>query len=223
MQAVREAISKLKPDATPPNPFRNALNQFKPRVVYPARWYGLLETLGLTDTGSFRTQPVQTDYLPSDIPAAPILAEVASIVLLAAYVGCDDITLASNGFPQARGNASQLTFREHPQLGFIAVFDLFVQETIYLNHTAAMLQSAHELAYGGRIRFDDRWIGGVILTPDEDWAADTPQNILESLKSISRGCPHSHCRQLKTGASLTNLLTLMLLLADPPFCVRAFP
>ena len=63
-------ISQLKPDTVPPEPFQNALNLFEPRVVYPARWCGLLETLGLIDTKVFKTQPVQTDYLPSDIPAA---------------------------------------------------------------------------------------------------------------------------------------------------------
>jgi len=66
-------------------------------------------------------------------------------VLLAAFADCDDITQGANGYPQARGNAAQLTFREHPQRGIRAVYDQFAQEPIYLYHSALKLQSAQEV------------------------------------------------------------------------------
>jgi hypothetical protein len=69
----------------------------------------------------------QTDYLPSDVQAAPARASIRAIVELAVLSGCDSVKLVKN-LPIARGNGSQLSFREHPFLGTVAVFDQFVIE-----------------------------------------------------------------------------------------------
>ncbi|KAL9083781.1 MAG: hypothetical protein Q9165_008391, partial [Trypethelium subeluteriae] len=67
-----------------------------------------------------------TEYIPGDILAAPATGSVETIVTLAALAGCDEISFPENSvYPLARGPNLQLTFREHPQLGAIAVFQMF--------------------------------------------------------------------------------------------------
>ena len=69
----------------------------------------------------------QTDYLPSDVQAAPARASIRAVVELAALSGCDSIQMVEN-FPLARGLSLQLSFRDHPYLGLVAVYDQFVIE-----------------------------------------------------------------------------------------------
>ena len=68
------------------------------------------------------TTPCQTDYLPADVLAAPARGSVRAIVELAALAGCDSVQLVGD-FPLVSGPGTQLSFREHPSLGRIAVFD----------------------------------------------------------------------------------------------------
>lgn len=65
------------------------------------------------------------DYGPSDLSAAPAMGSVQAIVILAVWAGCDRLTLDDNGYPVATGSFMQLSFRNHPQLGWSAVFDRF--------------------------------------------------------------------------------------------------
>ena len=69
----------------------------------------------------------QTDYLPSDIQAAPARATIRAVVELAVLTSCDSVELVKE-LPLARGPASQLSFRSHPYLGLVAVFDQYAIE-----------------------------------------------------------------------------------------------
>jgi hypothetical protein len=65
-----------------------------------------------------------TDYLPSDIQAAPAIGTIETIVVLATLAGCENIDILDN-FPVARSENLQLSFRDHPLLGLIAIFQQF--------------------------------------------------------------------------------------------------
>ena len=71
----------------------------------------------------------QTDYLPSDVQAAPARASIRAIVELAALSGCDSIETVKE-LPLARGIGLQLSFRDHPYLGLVAVYDQFAMEDV---------------------------------------------------------------------------------------------
>jgi len=66
-------------------------------------------------------------FFPSDVQAAPARASIRAIVELAVLSGCDSVKLVKD-LPLARGNGSQLSFREHPFLGTVAAFDQYVIE-----------------------------------------------------------------------------------------------
>ena len=59
--------------------------------------------------------------LPADVLATPARATVRAMVELAVLNGCDYVQTQKD-FPLATGRAAQLSFREHPFLGVIAVF-----------------------------------------------------------------------------------------------------
>jgi hypothetical protein len=65
-----------------------------------------------------------TEYIPDDVPAAPATGMVETIITLAALAGSDSIRAARNevsGLPTAHGSNVQLSFREHAQLGSVAI------------------------------------------------------------------------------------------------------
>jgi hypothetical protein len=72
-----------------------------------------------------------TDYLPSDIQAAPAVGTIETIVTLAAIAGCDSVDVI-DGFPVARSGNIQLSFREHPSFGPVANFQVFPGPKAYL-------------------------------------------------------------------------------------------
>ena len=59
--------------------------------------------------------------------AAPARASIRAVVELAALSGCDSITMVKE-LPLARGLGLQLSFREHPYLGLVAVYDQYLIE-----------------------------------------------------------------------------------------------
>ncbi|KAF3932067.1 hypothetical protein ABW20_dc0105356 [Dactylellina cionopaga] len=90
----------------------------------PAGWLTLLNRVELTGHPAVRTVPWHTDYLPSDLFAPPAYSDVFCIVVLSIISGCD--SLKKDGeYLRAQGHLSQLYFRNHPQLGDVAVFERF--------------------------------------------------------------------------------------------------
>jgi hypothetical protein len=94
-------------------------------TTFAAGWTTLLETASLeVKAPAICGVEVDTDHLPSDVRAAPAWTTVRTAVLMAAVAGCESITtLPDSIYPTARGNYAKLRFREHPDLGTIAVFD----------------------------------------------------------------------------------------------------
>lgn len=93
---------------------------------YGAGWLNLIKLIP-SECQHWSLTRCQTDYLPSDVQAAPARASIRAVVELAALSGCDSITIAKE-LPLARGLNLQLAFRDHPYLGLVAVYDQFVLE-----------------------------------------------------------------------------------------------
>lgn len=79
-----------------------------------------------------------TDYIPSDIPAAPATGSIESLVLLGALAGADDVTIADT-LPIARGNHMLMSFRYHPTLGLISVCQMFATQQTYAVYVFSFL------------------------------------------------------------------------------------
>ena len=192
--------------------------------TYPAGWYLLLRELGLVEV-NFELLPCQTDYLPSDIQAAPVYGEVSCIVLLAAISGCDTITNTPNGFPVARGSSNQLTFREHPQLGMVAVYEEFPLSPTYVANLEVQIYTSLQLAFG--FFFFRTTIGICILPKFQDLQSlshfSCGDVFLHGLKSISGDCHHEECNAPIPKGQPPNVLVLCLLAAHVPLCTRVFP
>ena len=75
----------------------------------------------------WKTTHCQTDYLPSDVQAAPARATVREAVELAVLTACDTVMLIKD-LPLVSGDGSQLPFRDHSYLGLVAVFDQYLLE-----------------------------------------------------------------------------------------------
>jgi hypothetical protein len=187
-------------------------------AAHPAGWYVLLEELGL-QTGSFKMLPCQTDYLPSDIQAAPVSGRVECIVLLAAIAGCDQIRMAENGYPWASGSHCQLTFRGHQQIGTVAVYETFPEPRTYGRNTKSRICSSIALAFG-IFRFGG---SAICILPEEQNKYQHGGIIVKSLQTRSQTCQHEVCSKQIPDGPLTNELALLLLSADPPLSARVFP
>ncbi|KIW07565.1 uncharacterized protein PV09_01521 [Verruconis gallopava] len=85
----------------------------------------------------------ETDYLPSDVPAAVAFGTIRSIITLAAFVGCDEIS-ADGDLLEARGNSMQVSFREHALLGRVAVSQDFPMMDTYRIEFDRQLYNTHE-------------------------------------------------------------------------------
>jgi hypothetical protein len=97
---------------------KNAAEKLK---NYAATWANFLARISnSTETFPRETLVCETDYVPSDIPAAPATGDIESIITLAALFGCDEVII-ENGWPIAGGNNLQVSFRDHPLLGKVAM------------------------------------------------------------------------------------------------------
>lgn len=98
-----------------------------------ASWLRLLVELGLSDPRLWTVVARQTDILPADISAAPAAGSVRFLAHLAAIA--DDICTIEQ-HPKGRfvtviGQASQLTFRDHPVLGSVAMYETYRESPSY--------------------------------------------------------------------------------------------
>lgn len=109
-----------RPGSEQPLPARH----FRKHPTYGAGWLNLINSVP-PECQQWAVTRCQTDYLPSDVQAAPARASIRAVVELAVLSGCDSVKLVKD-LPLARGKGSQLSFRDHPYLGLAAVFDQFV-------------------------------------------------------------------------------------------------
>ncbi|KAJ9639189.1 hypothetical protein H2204_003800 [Knufia peltigerae] len=103
-----------------------------------ASWLRLLVELGLSDPRLWTVVARQTDILPADISAAPAAGSVRFLAHLAA-IADDSCTIEQH--PKGRfvtviGQASQLTFRDHPVLGSVAMYETYRESPSYSRHQA---------------------------------------------------------------------------------------
>ncbi|KAL6914892.1 hypothetical protein FSST1_012652 [Fusarium sambucinum] len=94
---------------------------------FPATWLRLLTHTGLHHPELWRTNPQGTDYLPSDLAAAPAYSTVADLISIAS-ITAGNIRFNSFGPGTAkdasmRGEYMDLNFRSHPLLGVYAAID----------------------------------------------------------------------------------------------------
>lgn len=103
------------------------------QIIYAASWENMLcifpDHLDLFEyqspnRGTDSLFFYNTEYIPDDVRAAPATGMVETIITLAALAGSDSIRAARNevsGLPTAHGSNVQLSFREHAQLGSVAI------------------------------------------------------------------------------------------------------
>ncbi|KAF1990620.1 hypothetical protein K402DRAFT_417401 [Aulographum hederae CBS 113979] len=105
---------------------------------HPAGWLNILGSVGVTPRNwkacGGELVSLTTDYLPDDVRAAPAKGTVRDIVALAALAGCNHIELV-DGWPRATGPKHQLTFREQPSFGTIAVFENLPGDDTYRSNS----------------------------------------------------------------------------------------
>ncbi|KAK6500392.1 hypothetical protein TWF481_010735 [Arthrobotrys musiformis] len=105
----------------------------------------------------FDMKEFYTDYLPRDILAPPAYAEVLCISVLSLLSGCTSLTIDDKHYPHLEGLYTRLYFREHAELGDVAIFQHFPDihkcdnaETLEI----AAVQKAFWFAQG-YLQFDD--------------------------------------------------------------------
>ncbi|KAF3079415.1 hypothetical protein TWF569_005657 [Orbilia oligospora] len=91
----------------------------------PASWVVLMEHTNIIDVRSFDKKTFYTDYLPRDLLAPPAYAEVLCISVLALLSGCTTLNFDEKRYPHIEGLYTRLYFRDHAELGDVAVFQHF--------------------------------------------------------------------------------------------------
>ncbi|KAM0413041.1 hypothetical protein ACHAPD_008112 [Fusarium lateritium] len=127
---------------------------------FPATWLRLLTHTGLHHPELWRTNPQGTDYLPSDLAAAPAYSTVADLISIAS-ITAGKIRFNSFGHGTAkdasmRGEYMDLNFRSHPLLGVYAVIDqaipsgndIFERHDMGRYHRPSAQKLLVKLAYG---------------------------------------------------------------------------
>lgn len=198
-----------------------------------AGWSRLLEDLKLEDF-SFQTLPCATDYLPTDVQAAPAYASVESLVIMALLAGCDKIQPAE-GFLRATGPNLQLDFRSHPTLGIVATYQHYFSTSAPNAEGSSDEGTIHEalghLRYGGNTLFELNVSSTQKTGNSMDYEA-----LAEAIDRQRAECDHPGCASRKDIVpSWTSFLQdekpnqvdidmlATLLFADKPTTARMFP
>lgn len=158
---------------SPPAPARpNPVPRYPKHVSYGAGWLNLINMIP-RECQHWPLTRCQTDYLPSDVQAAPARASIRAIVELAALSGCESIKMVKE-LPLARGLGLQLCFRDHPYLGLVAVYDQFVIEDA---KRLSDIRKCHILYLTGQFSFQDIFMESLMF--------DGKSSPLTSANSIS--------------------------------------
>ena len=209
-------------------------------LVHPvAGWALLLQELFLTDV-PFKTVPNLTDYLPSDVLAAPALASVESLLVLGIMRGCDQLREDQDGWITALGPSRQIDFVVHPGIGPIGTYRNFTyaERTLAYDH-GEICGLIYECL--GLLRFDNKVVFEPVFRPSMDMDCRLHwykfEDILNDALSV---CSHHHARcrsrrgQVKSSDcyglfsrdnfnSRDVFIMTALMMADTPWLVKAFP
>ncbi|OBS23012.1 hypothetical protein FPOA_09331 [Fusarium poae] len=108
----------------------------EPTDYFPATWLRLLAHTGLHHPELWGTSPQGTDYLPSDLAAAPAYSTVADLISIASItageIRFNQIGTGTAHDPSMRGEFIDVNFRSHPLLGVYAAIH---QAVAYRNGT----------------------------------------------------------------------------------------
>jgi hypothetical protein len=196
-----------------------------------AGWSNLLVDLNL-DRINFDTRICSTDYLPTDIQAAPAYATVDILTILALVAGCESPEL-SQEFPVARGPYTQLDFRPHPVLGVVAVYQRYLsdseQPTTVSRTRSTVLEALGCLAYKGQILFQSQLESDAGVSYILKY-----QRLSTDIEGLRLGCDHTACglrnRIVPSWRSFLQFphsykigLVAGLLFADKPWTAELFP
>jgi hypothetical protein len=180
---------------------------------FPARWLTLVDSAGVTvSEEDCEEVEIDTDHLPSDILAAPAWITVRMAVIMAALAGCDNVTMSEySPYPIVSGKNAQLRFREHPDLGSIAVFDLLRKKRVYA------LGIGTDLISESNIGLLDSSLrrGG--------YSVHEMEKIEKDLNAITSGCGHAQCaKPFKSSIGLEKAGRLLVpIIAESPQSPRA--
>ena len=209
-------------------------------LVHPvAGWALLLQELFLTDV-PFKTVPNLTDYLPSDILAAPALASVESLLVLGMMRGCDQFREDQDGWITALGPSRQIDFVVHPGLGPIGTYRNFTyaERTFAYDH-GEICGLIYECL--GLLRFNNKVVFEPVFRPSMDMECRLYWHAFEGiLNDALSACSHQHarcttwkrqvksrdCRGLFSRDTYNDrdvFIMTALMLADTPWLVKAFP
>jgi len=198
-----------------------------------ASWSRLLEELYL-ERFPFETLPCATDYLPTDIQAAPAYASVESLVIMALLAGCDNIQPAE-GFLRATGPNVQLDFRSHATLGIVATYQHYFStvevEVDSSSHAGTIHEALGHLRYSGSTLFELN-----VSFLQQTGSVMDYDVLAEAIDRQRSECSHPGCASRKsTVASWKSFLTdekpnqgeidklTTLLFADKPTTAKMFP
>lgn len=98
---------------------------------HSATWLSIMGRLKLDNAKFWEKSLIEraTDYLPSDIYAAPAAAEARCLALLVVLADDHCEIVVNDRYVEVRGATSQLSFRDHPVAGKVAAFDDFCIST----------------------------------------------------------------------------------------------
>lgn len=171
-----------------------------------ATWLTLLTALGLDDPQFFPLVQRVTDYLPSDIQAAPAAAELRCLAILAVIAGSHAViepASPNSRFVTVSADNSQLGFRDHPSLGAVAAYEAYEETAMLKVGKSAPLQFGTQFPVlrveeldrclqlaSGRLAYADGR-----LPPSIDGQADERGflTLLRDLENRSKGCGHDIC------------------------------
>lgn len=152
---------------------------------YPARWVTLFGAACLSSDGAPDVEVI-TDHLPADMAAPAAWTTVSIAVRLACIAGCTVVTKDENSiYPIVYGPTCQLRFREHPDLGTVAVFDLLDREHFYpFQAREKGAQEHRKETYLGPVAYRDKF--SMSLKMDY-------QDLAQDLRTRCGHCQHEAC------------------------------
>lgn len=96
---------------------------------FPATWLALLTYVGLDHPGIWTRKHTRTDYIPTDLVAAPAYASIRDMVTLAALAASPSklrfVYQSTSLLSSVHGPEFDLDFRQHPAIGIHGVFQTF--------------------------------------------------------------------------------------------------
>lgn len=204
--ALKDHVEESGASRSPRGQSTTSFEQGRHEYDSTATWLTLLTSLGLEDPQFFPLVQRVTDYLPTDIQAAPAAGELRCLAILAVIADTNasiELSGPGNRFPRVLADSSSLVFRDHPSLGTVAAYEAY-EETAVLK-----VGDSPPLEFGSQfpaLKFEDldrclQLASGRLayadgrIPPSLGGQADTRTflTLIKDLWERSRGCGHDVC------------------------------